>query len=434
MIRFFNLPEYLQYTVVFFCLVTLVINIYCVVSCVIFESQKRRVNINLLLTVFTSVLFSLFCSANFVYRKKIKGHSLFLEFFDKYGWIFIVLLAVLLLFSVLSLYLVKKWKREHITPASIKEGIDRLPAGLCYHSEEGVPRLINHRMENLCRMITGEPLFDGNELWRRLTKGEVLPENSVEKWGNNPIISLADGSTVSFTKIEREIGGKKMYEIRATDITKQYGLNLNLQAYNNELRALNTRLQEYGENVYDITREREILTAKVNIHDMLGKALLVTKRFIESGDESITKAELTEMWKGTLYLFDGGFKESREDGSLDELYDAAKLMGISLSVIGQIPSDNRLLRFIMSGARESLTNAVHHAKATELTVTLYYEYNFFVIEYTNDGSKPTLPVSEGGGLSSLRQRVESEGGIMETEIFPQFVLRLKIPAKEVSYV
>lgn len=431
---FFSLPEYLQYTVVFFCLVTLVINIYCVVSCVIFEAQKRKLNINLLLTAFTSVLFYLFASVNFVYRKSIKGHSFLLGLFSEYGWAFMALLVLLSALSVLSLYLVEKWKREHITPASIKEGIDKLPAGLCYHNEKGVPRLINHRMDDLCRLITGEPLFDGNELWRRLAGGEVLSENTVVKTGENPIITLSDGNTLSFTKTEREIGGKKLYEIRATDITKQYALNLELQRNNNELRSLNTRLQEYGENVYDITREREILTAKVNIHDMLGKALLVTKRYIENGDEGITKNELTELWKGTLYLFEGGFSEGGESGNLDELYDAAKLMGIKLSVNGNIPTDNRLLRFIMSGARESLTNAVHHAKASELVITLYREYSFFVIEYTNDGAKPLKPVSEGGGLSSLRQSVEGEGGIMETEISPQFILRLKIPSKEVSYV
>ena len=130
---------------------------------------------------------------------------------------------------------------------------------------------------------------------------EVLLENTVVKWGENPIITLSDGNTLSFTKIEREIGGKKLYEIRATDITKQYALNLELQRNNNELRSLNTRLQEYGENVYDITREREILTAKVNIHDMLGKALLVTKRYIECKETNITKEELKELWQGTLY-------------------------------------------------------------------------------------------------------------------------------------
>lgn len=434
MTNFFMLPEYLQYTIIFVNLFVLVINIYSVVSCVIFEANKRRIGINLMLTGLNTALFYMFVSVNFANRKSINGHSLLSELFSKYGWAFMALLTLLSGLSALSLYLVEKWKREHITPASIKEGIDRLPAGLCYHNEKGVPKLINHRMDSLCRYITGEPLFDGNELWRRLTKGEVLPENTIVKWGENPIITLSDGNTVSFTKIEREIGGKKLYEIRATDITKQYALNLRLQRNNNELRSLNTRLQEYGENVYDITREREILTAKVNIHDMLGKALLVTKRYIESSDDGITKNELTDMWKGTLYLFEGGFTEGDEGGNLDELYDAAKLMGIKLNVNGNIPTDNRLLRFIMSGARESLTNAVHHAKATELTVSLYYEYSFFVIEYTNDGKKTVKPVSEGGGLSSLRQSVEGEGGIMETEISPQFVLRLKIPSKEVSYV
>ena len=434
MTSFLMLPEYLQYTVIFVNLIALVINIYTVVSCVVFEAHKKRIGINLILTGLNTALFYMFVSVNFANRKNINGNSFLSELFSKYGWVFMTLLTMLSVLSVLSLYLVEKWKREHITPASIKEGIDRLPAGLCYHNEKGVPKLINHRMDGLCRMVTGEPLFDGNELWRRLTRGEVLSGNTVIKWGENPIITLSDGNTVSFTKIEREIGGKRLYEIRATDITKQYALNLELQRNNNELRSLNTRLQEYGENVYDITREREILTAKVNIHDMLGKALLVTKRYIENGDDGITEKELTEMWKGTLYLFDGGFTEGSDSGNLDELYDAAKLMGIKLNVNGSIPADNRLLRFIMSGARESLTNAVHHAKATELTVSLYYEYSFFVIEYTNDGAKPLNPVSEGGGLSSLRQSVEAEGGIMETEIYPQFVLRLKIPSKEASYV
>lgn len=434
MMSFFSLPGFLQYTVISFCLVALVINIYCVVTCIIFKAHRQRTALNLMLSVVTTSLFCLFISANFSYRKGMGGHRISVELLNIYGTAFLVLFAAVIFLSVLSFYLVEKWKREHITSSSVKEGIDKLPAGLCYHNEKGMPRLINHRMDDLCRLITGEPLFDGNELWRRLTAGEVLSGNTVVKTGGNPIITLADGNTLSFTKTEREIGGKKLYEIRATDITKQYALNLELQRNNNELRSLNTRLKQYGESVYDITREREILTAKVNIHDMLGKALLVTKRYIESGDGSVTKKELTDIWKGTLYLFEGGFSESKEIGNLDELYDAAKLMGIKLNVNGTIPNDNRLLRFIMSGARESLTNAVHHAKAAELTVTLYYEYSFFVIEYTNDGIKPENPVSEGGGLSSLRQSVESEGGIMETEILPQFVLRLKIPSKEASYV
>lgn len=434
MTSFFSISEYLQYVIIFINLIVLVINIYCVVACVIFEVQRSSLRANVILTVITTTLFYFFVSANFTNRQKTEDFDFILELLSKYGTLFIILLSVITVCSLLFLFLVSKWKKNHITPASIKEGIDRLPAGLCYHNEKGVPKLINHRMDDLCRVITGKPLFDGVDFWERLTQGEVLPVNTIVELDENPIITIPDGKTIRFSKAETKIGGKKMYEIRATDITKQYGFNLELQAYNKELSVLNVRLQEYGETVYDITREREILTAKVKIHDMLGKALLVSKRYIENGDESITKQALTDMWRDTLRLFSGGFTDSSAEGNLDELSDAANLMGVNLVIKGQIPSDNRLLRFIMSGARESLTNAVHHARAKELIITLYREEEFFVIEYTNDGEKSEKPISEGGGLSYLRQSVEGDGGIMETEIFPQFLLRLKIPSRETLYV
>jgi hypothetical protein len=67
-------------------------------------------------------------------------------------------------------------------------------------------------------------------------------------------------------------------------------------------------------------------------------------------------------------------------------------------------------------------------------VKLYSTYTHFIIEYTNDGLQPEGEISEGGGLSSLRQSVETAGGIMETDIYPKFILRLKIPSKEEAYV
>ena len=432
MINFFDLPEYLQYSLVFINLLILAVNVYCVIISAVFESKERYRFINGLLLVLTAGLFAFSTGANFEYRKISVKTEIFAEPFGNFTIGFIIALMLLLAASLLLLYSVNRWKKLRINPGSIKEGVDRLPAGLCYHNEQGVPKLINYAMDNFCYMITGTALLDANEFWQRISCGIVVYGNTVEKTGNSPIITTKDGTTLSFTKIEREIGGKKMYEIRATDITKQFALNIELQKSNNELLSLNRRLKEYGENVWDITREREILTAKVNIHDMLGKALLVTKRYIECKETNITKEELKELWQGTLYLFDGGFTESHNDSSLVELYDAANLMGISLKVIGHIPKDNRLLRFIMSGARECLTNAVHHARASELCITLYERHGVFIIEYTNDGIKPEKEISEGGGLSSLRQSVEKDGGIMETQITPQFILRLKIPTKEIN--
>lgn len=431
MINFFTLPEALQYIIIIFNLSVLILNIYCFISCLILKTKKEYLISNTLLMIISSAIFVILVSANFSHRSHNKIFPLISQLCSEYTLPIIAAIISIAVFSAFAFHSINISRKNHITTASIKEAMDMLPAGLCYHKPDGLPKLINYRMESLCRLITGEALFDANEFWKRLSQGFVIYGNRVLQSGNNPIIILADSTAVSFKRETVEISGESLFEIRATDITKQYALNLELQEYNNELRSLNRRLQEYGENVTDITREKEILSAKVSIHDLLGKALLITKRFIENEGSDISRQELIETWEAAIYLFSGGFIEEQEENSLDELYDAAKIMGISLKINGHIPKDNNVLRFLMGGARECLTNAVHHAGATRLTVNIFYNYYYTVIEYTNDGEAPKAPVCEGGGLSFLRQIVEKDGGTMEVISYPRFVLRLKILSKEV---
>ena len=111
-----------------------------------------------------------------------------------------------------------------------------------------------------------------------------------------------------------------------------------------------------------------------------------------------------------------------------ELNDAAKAMGISLSVRGSFPeNDNTATSLILIGARECLTNAVHHAKAERLDIRIDRQNGKTVVEYTNDGIPPEKDIVEGGGLSSLRKKAEDSGARMTVVSKPQFVLRLKIP-------
>ena len=49
---------------------------------------------------------------------------------------------------------------------------------------------------------------------------------------------------------------------------------------------------------------------------------------------------------------------------------------------------------------------------------------------TNDGNAPEKPIREGGGLTSLRHRVEQMQGKMELESRPYFALTITIPVQE----
>jgi len=82
----------------------------------------------------------------------------------------------------------------------------------------------------------------------------------------------------------RDIGGE-LKEMVMVDITGEYGtLEDQLKRYDS-LELQQERLKEYNRNVTSATIERELLSAKVHIHDELGEILLAAKRFIQNKDK-----------------------------------------------------------------------------------------------------------------------------------------------------
>ena len=52
------------------------------------------------------------------------------------------------------------------------------------------------------------------------------------------------------------------------------------------------------------------------------------------------------------------------------------------------------------------------------------------VALTNNGAVPKEKITEGGGLSMLRQRIEEAGGKMEVWSSPRFKLMLSLPEQE----
>jgi signal transduction histidine kinase len=80
--------------------------------------------------------------------------------------------------------------------------------------------------------------------------------------------------------------------------------------------------------------------------------------------------------------------------------------------------------FVLAAA-EALTNAISHAEARTLYIQFSQTYECYTARYTNDGTVPkSVVIKEGGGLSSLRKKIENEGGIMTVTGSPRFVLTI----------
>lgn len=304
------------------------------------------------------------------------------------------------------------WVKRHLSRVSIKRSCDHFPSALCFALENGQPCLRNLKMDELSHQITGEELSNANLFWDALAE--------------QPVVTLENGQTWSFERTAMEMDGQAVYQIIGTDVTEKVRLNRELEADNRRLAAMNRRLREYSQNVQTLTREKETLRAKVRIHDELGHTLLRTRQFLSDGRGDADA--ICASWRQNIRLLLGEGVDEAPADSFGQLLSAAQAIGVTIDRRGVFPADGtEAAQLVEAAVHESLTNLVRHAGGTHLEVIGIKETDGWRICCQNDGAIPTGPIVEGGGLSSLRDRVETAGGTMAVDHAPRFLLTLILP-------
>lgn len=343
----------------------------------------------------------------------------------------VVLIADVYVF--LTLLFLGRWKRTHLSPMSIPEAFEFLPEGICCCRQNGNPMLVNPQMERLCQQMTGHRLLNGFQFWERIQNRTLSNGCHTVLVGEHPIIRLPNGVVYQFHSASMEIEGIPTREIIAVNISERYRLIEELRIRNRQLADTNQRLREYSGIASEVIRSREILDAKVLIHDNMGKAMLAARRFIEEGSQAVDGKNLLSMWQQNIALLAREAQPTKEVGALDDLMEAAEALGIAITIRGQVPAEDRtVMGLLMQAGRECLTNAYRHAHATEMEITIEKVNGMLEVSYTNDGARPEGDLREGGGLSSLRRRVEEAGGEMTMEGIPRFCVRFRVPERGVT--
>lgn len=302
--------------------------------------------------------------------------------------------------------------RRQLSPVSIKESCDHLPSALCFAWENGLPCLKNLKMDELSHLLTGEALLNANDFWKTMKL--------------QPIVTLKNGQTWSFERVRLGMSGKTVYQITGTNITEEAQLQRELEEDNLRLKNMNRRLRQYGQDVQEATREKEILRAKTRVHDELGHALLQTRQFFSDtqGDaESVCAA-----WRQNVRLLLGKYADEQRFDAFAQLARAAQAIGVTIERRGVFPAEGtESAQLVETAAHECLTNLVRHAGGTRLEIIGEKVASGWRIHYLNDGSAPSGPIVEGSGLTALRARTEAAGCAMDIEYAPHFELTLTLP-------
>lgn len=352
-------------------------------------------------------------------------------------------LAVSVLTGIFQWSFLYKKSRDMITTRSIKESIDLLPDGVCFSTDRGMPILMNSRMRQLCTEFTGEGLMDTEKFWRDLRNGNVRKGIRPLKQREAAFIDT-NGQVWDFRRSRLSYGGEKVTEISAVNITTQYHLHKELVARYERLNDVNSRLHHFSEEVEKVTREKEILAAKIKLHDEIGRSLLILRSYLtETPEKSIQtetpeksaqtekrdRSRLLPLWQYIVTsMQEGTILKEREDSLLLLKKEAADF-NVDIFLEGLLPANPSVRNVIFAAVRECAGNTAKHARGDRLFITIHDTEENTEVFITNNGNAPSGSIHETGGLKNLRKMVEERGGSMQIKSSPVFVLHLCFPER-----
>lgn len=320
-------------------------------------------------------------------------------------------------------------RRPKLGRSSVKEAFDNLPSGICFADRNGVIILCNRQMHRLCRQLLGTDLQHIEELHRALKE----PQSGVTAADESaPLFRFPDGKLWQFAEnAVTDAGGGQYTQVQAMDVTELHEKRAELERENQALAEANARARQLFLELDQIVREKERLAMKMRVHDELGLSLLSTRNLIsrESSLEELRKGG--QRWGQVLRMMDiVGTEPPAPVNSLAELIASAADIGVQVCVRGELPPSGENARLLIAAMRECVTNTVRHARGSKMDVALTQAEGTCGVAITNNGKKPEGAIIEGGGLSALRRRIESRGGVMTVESRPEFRLTVTLPEKE----
>lgn len=343
-----------------------------------------------------------------------------------YGVITLFLL-ISIVAEMIFILLLWKEKKNRLTSENIKEGMDALPDGICFFTADGQPLLVNTQMNRISGELFDAEILNVEGFWKRLKDGMGTDNGYVLRTEPTLLVRTSDGKIWDFHRNQLIINQSEIHELIAYDVTRQYELNGELEKRNQQLSRINERLRLYSQEVEQITAENEILTAKIRVHDNVGRSLLAFRAYLTQSPSERDRESLLLLWRYTIDVLKNEAAPVKKQGSWELLLKAAQAVDVTIVRKGELPEKEKERNIVIAALHECLTNTVKHANGNELYVSIQWRETSVIAEMTNNGTPPQGEIEENGGLKNLRQTIETAGGIMTIESTPRFVLHVELP-------
>ena len=148
--------------------------------------------------------------------------------------------------------------------------------------------------------------------------------------------------------------------------------------------------------------------------------------YLLHGGGEAEQAELEARLRRNLsFLKSEHFPASRDE--LQMIRETAEKLKLRIVIDGTLPHSAPARHILATALHECMTNTLRHAGGDELRMVLTDTGDRLLARLTNNGTQPTTPIRESGGLKSLRSLTEQAGGTMTVTVSPVFAVCLELP-------
>lgn len=348
-----------------------------------------------------------------------------LPFFDE-AMPWTLMAAILVLDIRLARLLPTAFRQYHsgLTTDVIQEAVDALPEGIFLCRENGEPVLVNRAMETMMRTLLSTTIGNGNILWHLLGQGH-LRTASMERVGQNLLFRTAGRQVLLISREPFSTPGGDGWQMTASDVTGLDRMNRDLAERNKALARRNEDMKELLSHVVDLEARDTLRDIRYKVHDMMGQRISYLQRILNNKDYK-NYGRIGDLLSHLLTDMEQEINV-KPNMVLSELVSAYKGLGITLCCQGTLPKGAVGALFV-DIIREAASNAIIHGKASEISIT-FSEDTSYHLTITDNGLGTKGSLHEGGGLSSIRSKVEKWGGHVGYSGREHFTLEVEVPGE-----
>lgn len=285
--------------------------------------------------------------------------------------------------------------KSNINYYSLKEALDELKTAVMFESEFNVV-YENLAMKTLLEKLNIKQNQSSFEIWKSLKSREsskIVDEQN--------ILVFLDKKVYSFSIIKQS-----KTQIYAFDITKEYLTTTEIENKQNELKAKQTEILQMIENLDEIEKQKEVLTLKSKLHDIIGQRLFILHHILDVIDEKTFDLNSVKSLLKTMLDEIDNEDISEAQNLQNSIVAAFEMIGFNIKISGEMPKETSKAKALVKIIRECATNAIRHANATKLFVNILDNK----IEISDNGKLTNQTSTESTGIKGMRINAKMLGG------------------------